>query len=142
MLRTRKNKLAASLFAMTALGLGSGAMNAVAGDSVTQVLNTSPIYSDSGQSYPACNASNVAPFGLGIKIEMLDSVGNVLATTGATYITIAASGTYELSYSGYTGFSRCRFTLAAMPPTTIRANGTVFHFNATYYESLAISEAR
>jgi hypothetical protein len=145
MLTIRKSQLSIPLLAMTAVVLAPVAAHAAtAGDiSIYKVLNTSPLWADA-QSYHSCNVVNVSTSGVGIYIEIIESSGTVLVTTGTTAITLAAGTSYEISSpaGAYTGFARCRFTLLNAPET-LRANMTVFHaLTGGVYQTYATSEAR
>lgn len=143
MLRPRRQFLV-PLLAMTAFVLAPAVANAAtAGDiSVAQVLNTSPLWADT-QSYHACNAVNVTTSSVSISIEVINSSGAVLATTGAA-VSLAPGTSIELENSTtYTGFARCRFTLKSDAPGTIRANLTIFHsLGSGVFQTYATSEAR
>jgi hypothetical protein len=105
-------------------------------------LNTSSLFSDSGQSYPACNISNITGTPLNAKVVLLSSTPTVLYTTGTTPVAIPAGATIEYTAAtGYTGFSRCRFVIYG-DPAGVRANISIFHFTGTYYETLALDDAR
>ena len=144
MLTIRKSQLSIPLLAMTAVVLVPAAAHAAtAGDiSIPQVLNTSPLWADSG-SYHACNVVNVSTGSVNISIELIESGGTVLATSGSTPISLAAGTSTELSVApNYVGFARCRFTLN-QAPGIIRANLTVFHaLGSGTYQTYATSEAR
>jgi hypothetical protein len=76
---------------------------------------------------------------------MAASNGVVIESSGAADITINAGRSFELSGSGdgYTGFAICRFELDNNEAKSIvRANVSVFHFTGTFYQTLALSEAR
>ncbi len=132
-----------TLFSFAALALATliavpNTANAVAGDIGTgKVLNTSPLYADSGASYHACNAVNVTTSSVTVTITLLNSAGAVLQTAP---FTIAAGTSVELAGSGYSGFARCRFAVSSSD--YIRANISVFHWTGSYYETLAIDSAR
>jgi len=112
--------------------------NAVTGDiGAGKIINTSPLWADSGQSYHACNAVNVTTSTVSVTITLLNGAGAVLQTSP---FTIAPGTSVELAGSGYTGFARCRFS--GSNPDWIRANLSVFHWTGTYYETLAIDSAR
>jgi hypothetical protein len=106
-----------------------------------QILNTSPLWSDSGQSYHACDVANVSASPVLIVIDLINSSGGVLATSGASAINLAVGDSVEIANfsATYTGFARCRFTSSA--PGTVRANLTVFHWTGTYFDTLANAEA-
>jgi hypothetical protein len=141
MFSTRKILLLVPLSTIAALGLMPAIGNAAtAGDiSVSQVLNTSPLWADA-QSYHACNVVNVSTSPVAISVEIIESNGGALTSSGA--ITLAAGTSYELAVGpGYVGFARCRLTLNL--PGAIRANLTVFHsLGSGTYETYATSEAR
>src|ERR1700722_9675150 len=139
----RKSPLSAPLLAMSALVYVGAAHASTAGDiSLTQVLNTSPLWADTA-SYHACLVANVSTASLNISIEVIGSDGSVLATSGTSKITIAAGNSVEISTgASYPGFARCRFTLSDSP-AAIRANLTIFHpFSNGTYQIYAVSEAR
>jgi hypothetical protein len=139
----RKNPLSVPLLAMSALVYVGAAHASTAGDiSLTQVLNTSPLWADTA-SYHACLVANISTASLNISIELIGSDGTVLATSGTNKITIPAGSSAEISNgAAYTGFARCRFTLFDTP-TAIRANLTIFHSNSNgTYQTYATSEAR
>jgi hypothetical protein len=135
MLRSGRNKLSVSLLAMTALVLPASAHAA-------GVLYTSPLWADSGSSYHACNVANIFTQAVTLKVQMFNSSGVVIATSGATDITITAGHTYELSQGTYTGFAYCQFSLPSETGIVVRANLSVFHSTGTFFETLALSEAR
>lgn len=130
MISSKKNRF---LFAALALAASSMATSVQA----AETLYTSPLWADSGQSYHACNVTNVISIAQSVTISLLNSSGAVL--TSGTY-SIPAGATQELSWSGYTGFARCR--IVAGYGAYIRANIQVFHWTGTYYDSLAIDTAR
>jgi hypothetical protein len=144
MLTIRKSQLSIPLLAMTAVVLAPAAARAAtAGDiSIPQVLNTSPLWADS-QSYQSCNVVNVSTGSVNISIELIESSGAVLATSGSTPISLAAGTSIEISAgASYVGFARCRFTFN-QAPGIIRANLTVFHpLSGGVYQTYATSEAR
>jgi hypothetical protein len=136
-----KSRLAALLLAMTALTLAPAAGHAAtAGDiSVTQTLNTSPLWADA-QSYWACNVVNVTTSPITVTTELISASGSVIATSGAT--SIPAGTSTELDQSPGTGFARCRFALNN-PADAIRANMTIFHsLGGGLFQTYATSEAR
>lgn len=134
------------VLSMMAISTVPTVANAVAGDSTAQstnILNTSLLYADHPASYHACNVVNVTTANLKIKIDLINISGTVLGTTGTTPITLNAGLGYELIAnpgSNYIGFARCR--ISVVDPANVRANLTVFHSTGTYFESLAVSEAR
>jgi hypothetical protein len=105
-------------------------------------LITSPVWADSGQSYHACNVANVTAASATLQVQMLSSTGAVIASSGASFITLAAGNVYELSQSTYSGFAYCRFNLGAEAKASFRANMTVFHYTGAFYDTIAFSEAR
>jgi hypothetical protein len=135
MLRLRKNKLSVSLLAMTVLVLPASAHAA-------GVLYTSPLWADSSSSYHACNVVNIFTQPVTLKVQMFNSSGVVIATSGAADITITAGHSYELEQSTYTGFAYCQFNLPSENGVVVRANLSVFHSTGVYFETLALSEAR
>jgi hypothetical protein len=135
MLRLRKNQLSGSLLAMTALVLPASA-HAVE-------LNTSPLFANSGSSFYSCNVANVSTSPVTLKIQLLNSSGVVIATSGAADITLAAGIIYYIEQTTYTGFAYCRINLPSEAGSTVRANLSVFHLpTAFFYQTLALSEAR
>lgn len=121
------------------------AANAISGDVVAAsltTLNTSPLWSDSGQSYHACNLVNITTSIIVAKIDLIDSSGNVLATSGTAKVTVNPGQSLETANFAvnYTGFARCRF--AVPNPDYVRANLSVFHSVGAYFDTLAVSEAR
>ncbi len=144
MLTIRKSQLSIPLLAMTAVVLLPAAAHAAtAGDiSIPQVLNTSPLWADT-HSYHACNVVNVSTGPVNISIELIESSGSVLATSGSTPISLPAGTSTEISAgASYVGFARCRFTFN-QAPGIIRANLTIFFPLANgSYQTYATSEAR
>ena len=139
----RKNPLSVPLLAMSALVYVGAAHASTAGDiSLTQVLNTSPLWADTA-SYHACNAVNITTASLTISIELIGQDGSVLASSGTSKLTIPAGTSVEIADpTPYSGFARCRFTLTDSP-AAIRANLQVFHAVSNgVYQIYAISEAR
>jgi hypothetical protein len=146
MLTIRKSQFSIPLLAMAAVVLAPAAAHAsTAGDiSPSQVLNTSPLWTDILSSY-SCNVVNVTTSAVQIFVEIIESSGSVLASSEST-INLAAGTSYELNFTaGYTGFARCRFT-SNNPPGTIRANLTILYAYAlgggVFYQTYATSEAR
>jgi hypothetical protein len=125
--------------ALAALVVAPNAAKAVAGDEAQlKILNTSPVWADSAQSYHSCNVVNVTTLAATVTVDLLNS-GGVLVRTAT--VAIPAGDSIELSNGAtYSGFARCRFTVA--DPAWIRANITVFHWTGTYYATLAIDDAR
>lgn len=117
----------------------AGAQAAAGDEGIFKILNTSPLYSDASKEYPGCVAVNITTSPVNGKIDLLDSAGNVLKTSGET--TIAAANIVEVDIFTYTGFSRCRFTING-GSDALRANATIFFYTGTYYQTYAISEAR
>ena len=135
MLKSTTKQLSVSIFSLAALVLPGVAQ-------ATTILDTSPLFANNGQSYHACNVANVSSSPVALKVDMLDSSGVVIATSGAANITLAAGHSTEISHSStYSGFARCRFTFS-VPPGDIRANLSVFHWTGAFYYTLAMSEAR
>ena len=131
------------VLSMVALGTFSSVASAVTGDQASQTtnINTSMVWADSGTSYHACNVVNVTTSTQNINVDLISSSGTVLATTGATAYALAPGAFLETSaFGGYSGFARCR--IKGANPANLRANITVFRYTGTYYESLAVSEAR
>ncbi|MBK8816630.1 MAG: hypothetical protein IPN42_14520 [Methylococcaceae bacterium] len=144
MLSKTNIKISLVLSAMLGSLITPNLANAVAGDQTpesTNIMNSSPLYADSGQSYHACNVANITTAALKAKIDLISASGTVLATTGATPISLIAGTSYELiGPSTYTGFARCR--VSTVDPENVRANLSVFHYTGTYFETLAFSELR
>lgn len=140
----RKSQLLIPLVAMTAVALApAAALASTAGDrSPAVILNTSPLWADA-QSYHACNVVNVTTLLINVSIEIIESDGAVLASSGSTAIGISAGNSTEISVgASYVGFARCRVTLYNAADT-IRANLTVFHsLGSGNYQTYATSEAR
>ena len=147
MVRVKRSEFLAPILAMTALVLAPAAgQAATAGDiSISQVLNTSPLWAD-GLSYHACNVVNVTTSTVKVAIELIGQTGAVLAGS-STLVAIAPGTSSEVddaSGSGTTnvGFARCRFTLDDAPGT-IRANMAIFHsLGGGNFQTYATSEAR
>jgi hypothetical protein len=139
-----RNQLLAPLLAVIGIAIGPAAARAsTPGDiSPAQVLNTSPLWADT-KSYHACNVVNVSTSSELISIEIIESDGAVLATSGSSPITVLSGSSTEISAgASYVGFARCRVTTYS-GPGTIRANLTVFHANTDgTYQTYAVSEAR
>jgi hypothetical protein len=139
-----KNQLLVPLLAVMAVAIAPAAARAsTPGDiSGAQVLNTSPLWADT-KSYHACNVVNVSSTSESISLEIIESDGAVLASSGSTTITLPAGSSTEISAGvSYVGFARCRVT-TYNGPGTIRANLTVFHSNTDgTYQTYAVSEAR
>ena len=139
-----RNQLLIPLLAVTATAIAPAAARAsTPGDiSPAQVLNTSPLWADT-KSYHACNVVNVSTSSQSISLEIIESDGSVLASSGSTPITVLSGSSTEISAgAGYVGFARCRVT-TYYGPGTIRANLTVFHANTDgTYQTYAVSEAR
>ena len=119
---------------------------AVAGDAaLAKILETSALWADSGHTYHACNITNVTTSNLLVKVDLLDNAGNTLLTSGAAPVTLSPGATSEtspFSIESYTGFARCRFTIAGGSADAVRANEMVFFSVGTYFQTFAISEAR
>jgi hypothetical protein len=139
-----RNQLLIPLLAVTATAIAPAAARAsTPGDiSPAQVLNTSPLWADT-KSYHACNVVNVSTSSQSISLEIIESDGSVLASSGSSPITVPSGSSTEISAgAAYVGFARCRVT-TYYGPGTIRANLTVFHPNADgTYQTYAVSEAR
>ena len=134
------------LIAIAALGLARAAGNAAtAGDiSVAQVLNTSPLYADSG-SYHQCNVVNVTTATITVSIELISGSGTVVNAENSTSVpagSMAAIGDDSASGSSSPGFGRCRFS-TNYGPGVIRANETIFAILPSgNIQTYAVSEAR
>jgi hypothetical protein len=141
---TSRNQLLAALLMLIAVAMAPTASRAsTPGDiNPAQVLNTSPLWADAN-SYHACNVVNVSTSAQSISIEIIESGGSVLATSGSTPIAVPAGTSTEISAgTAYVGFARCRVTMYN-GTGTIRANLTVFHSNTDgSYQTYAVSEAR
>lgn len=123
----------------------TGLINALAGNiSNMQVLNTSPLWADSGQSYHACNVVNVLDFPVPIMINLINSSGGVLATSGASPTNLAVGSSLEIANfaANYTGFARCSFALGNASRNPVRANLSVFHWTGSYYDTIVADDAR
>ena len=135
--------IANGMFLLGAALLAPSAAQAVAGDESIEVfLNTSPLFADSGKSYHACNVANVTTSSVAIKVDILGPTGTTLVSSGATPFTLTAGNSYELANSAYTGFARCRVSVIAGSGGAVRANLSVFYYTGSYYQTLALSEAR
>jgi hypothetical protein len=141
-----RNQLLIPLLAVTSIAIAiapAAARASTPGDiSPAQVLNTSPLWADT-KSYHACNVVNVSTSSQSISLEIIESDGAVLATSGSTPITVLSGSSTEISAgASYVGFARCRVT-TYNGTGTIRANLTVFHANTDgTYQTYAVSEAR
>ena len=123
----------------------AGLINAFAGNvSKMQVLNTSPLWADSGQSYHACNIVNVSASPVAIMINLINSSGGVLATSGSSPISFAVGSSLEIANFGasYSGFARCSFAISNASESPARANLFVFHWTGAYYDTIANDDAR
>jgi subtilase family serine protease len=123
----------------------AGLINALAGNvSKMQVLNTSPLWADSGQSYHACNVVNVSESPVAIIINLINSSGGVFATSGASPIALAVGSSLEIANFAvnYSGFARCSFAIGNASGNPVRANLSVFHSTGAYYDTLANDDAR
>lgn len=140
MLYTNKKLLAARLLAISAIVLTPSAADAAtAGDiSAAQVLNTSPLWADSG-SFHTCNVVNVSTASINVAVELISATGTqILAQT----YSLTAGNSAELASTGtYSGFARCRFT-SNYASATIRVNLAIFHLTNATYQTYAVSEAR
>ena len=145
MISKNKSHFSVAAIVMAAFIAAPTAANAVTGDASTStILNTSPLWADSGPSYHACNVVNVTTSAVSVRIDVLKSDGTTLATSGATSISIPAGVSVEYAGGGYSGFARCRVTVPSLSSNSVRANLTVFHWNSaeSYYQTVALSEAR
>lgn len=135
----KKTNFSFAGLAMVVLIAAPNNASAVAGDvSIAKILNTSPLWADSGESYHACNAVNVTTSSVNVTITLLNSAGIVLQTSP---FTVAAGTSVELANgTTYSGFARCRFSVSN--ENYIRANVSVFHWTGSYYETLATDSAR
>jgi hypothetical protein len=132
MLRSMKKELSISLLAMTAAVLPAAAQ-------IIGGLTTSPLYAESGQSYHACNIVNVSTGSIDYKAQILSSSGVVLVDSGLSSLNAGAS--VEVVSRNYTGFAYCSIYVGN-GNGTVRANLTVFHFAGSFFDSLAVSQAR
>jgi subtilase family serine protease len=122
----------------------AGLINALAGAvSKMEALNTSPLWADSGQSYHACDVVNISDSPVAIIIDLVNSSGAVLVTTGASPLNLAVGNSVEIANfaQNYSGYARCRFA-ATNAPGTIRANLSVYHYTGAYYDTIAKDDAR
>lgn len=123
----------------------AGLINALAGNvSKMQVLNTSPLWADSGQGYHACNIVNVSDSPVAIMINLINSSGGVLVTSGASPINLAAGSSLEIANfaATYSGFARCSFAVGNASENPVRANLSIFHWTGAYYDTIAKDDAR
>lgn len=123
----------------------AGLINALAGNvSKMQVLNTSPLWADSGQGYHACNIVNVSDSPVAIMINLINSSGGVLVTSGASPINLAAGSSLEIANFAATcsGFARCSFAVGNASENPVRANLSIFHWTGAYYDTIAKDDAR
>jgi hypothetical protein len=135
MLKLGRKELSVSLLAVAALALPVSA-HAVE-------LSTSPVWADSGSSFHACNVANVSASPVTLQVLMAASNGVVIASSGASDITIAAGTSFELTQSTFTGLAICRFRLGTNEvKNDVRANITAFHSTGVFLQTLALSEAR
>jgi hypothetical protein len=146
MLGARKNHFSVPLLAMAALVLAPAAGRAqTVGDiSITQTLNTSPLWADAA-SYHACNVVNVTVSTVTVTLELINANGGVIASN---VFNLPGSTSREISDAvgaagtTFAGFARCRFTLNNAPGS-IRANMTIFHpLGGGTFQTYATSEAR
>jgi hypothetical protein len=130
-MRTTNIRFLLAIIAVSAMGMASNVMAAP--------LTTSPAWSDSGQSYHACNAVNVSLVPQTVTIDLINSSGTVVSTATPT-LAVGTSAEVALGSGGdFGGFASCRFTTAKN--FTIRGNMTVFRWTGTFYDSLAVIEA-
>jgi len=123
----------------------AGLINALAGEaSTTEVLNTSPLWADSGQTYHACNVANVSASPVSIIISLVNSTGGVLVTSGASPINLAVGNSLEIANyaENYSGFAHCRFEISNGSGNPVRADLTIFHWTGAYYDTIASDDAR
>ena len=123
----------------------AGLINALAGNiSNMEALNTAPLWADSGQDYHACNVVNVSDSPVPIMINLINSTGGVLVTSGASPINLAVGSSLEIANfaANYTGFARCSFAIGNASGNPVRANLTVFHWTGSYYDTIAADDAR
>ena len=123
----------------------AGLINALAGEvSITEVLNTSPLWADSGQTYHACDVVNVSASPVSIMVNLVNSSGAVLVTSGASPINLAVGNSLEIANFAktYSGFAHCRFEIGNASGNPVRADLTIFHWTGAYYETVASDDAR
>jgi len=120
------------------LALGLGLLGSTAN---ATIWATGPVWGENGSDYHACNVVNVSSVPItDVSIELYKSDGTVLTQSGI--ITLQPRISFELSlFGGYTGFASCRI-FSAVPSWQIRGNITVYHWNGTYYETVAHDAAR
>ena len=123
----------------------AGLINALAGDiAKMQVLNTSPLWADSGQSYHACDVVNVSASPVPIIINLINSSGGVLVTSGASPVNLAVGNSLEIANFGanYSGFAHCSFAIGNGSGNPVRADLSVFHWTGAYYDTVTSDDAR
>lgn len=107
------------------------------------IWNTSPVWSDGGGAYHACNVANVGAVPItDLRIDLYRTDGTILATTGV--FTLNGNQSYELfGSSTYQGFARCRIS-SAVSHWLVRGSIVVYKFNAAgaYYETRVLDHAR
>ncbi|BAP57533.1 hypothetical protein THII_3236 [Thioploca ingrica] len=133
MISTKKNRFSFAALAVAAI--------TVAPNVEAAVIATSPVWADSGQSYHACNVVNISTATVSVTVELINSVGTVV--TGPTTVSLLAGHSIELpgsSSSDPSGFEWCRFTASSV--TSLRGNISVFRYMGSYYDTLAMSEAK
>jgi hypothetical protein len=104
-------------------------------------LYTSPLYADSGQSYHACNVANVSTALIEVDIEIKNSAGLIIVNAPTIFLNPGTSTELQTNET-YSGFAYCRITLAGEAKSTVRANLAVLHYTGSFFDTLAISEAR
>jgi hypothetical protein len=79
-----------------------------------------------------------------IAVDLINSSGGVLVTSGGSPINLAVGNSLEIAnYSAnYTGFARCSFAIGNASGNPVRANLSVFHWAGAYYDTLANTDAR
>ena len=129
-----------AVLAAAAFIAAPNAARAVAGDvGLSKVLNTSPVWADTG-NYHACNVVNVTTSNnVNVKIDLIDGAGNVLQNASQP---IPAGTSVEVANgaANYTGFARCRVTVNN--PDWIRANISVYHWTGSYFDVVGSDIAR
>jgi hypothetical protein len=122
-------------FAM-GLGLLSSAANAT-------TWATSPVWSDGGGAYHACNVANVSSVAItDLRVDLYKSDGTILSSSGV--FTLNPNQSYEaFGVSTYSGFARCRISSVATSGQ-IRGSIVVYKWNGAgaFYETRVLDHAR
>lgn len=111
-------------------------------------LKTGAVWADNGgggsPSYHACMVTNIGATALPalptvVSMELVNGAGTVLGTKQLNGL--APGATSELiEPAAYTGFAWCRYT--GVSAARVRAYIATFHFAGTYYDTLALDDAR